>query len=234
MERREYLELLYENLPDKSKVLFGKKVKRIAEDAHKIEVLLDDGTSEMGDMVLGCDGVHSKVRELMWENALREDPAAIPVEEKTGRWISSRCRRSKFNLGLAIKTTYSCLVGMSAAVPGLGNELSCVHNRGYSFLIASQPDRTFWFVFFSIEKPYSQYTRPKWTDADAEKAAVPLLDHPLTESVVFGELWRKRFRAHMIDIEEGVLNKWHHGRIVLAGDVVHKVLSLVCLSKPPY
>ena len=90
MERREYLELLYESLPDKSKVLFRKKVKTIAEDAHKVEVLLDDGTSETGDMVLGCDGVHSKVRDLMWDNALREDPTAIPVGEKTGRWISRR------------------------------------------------------------------------------------------------------------------------------------------------
>jgi hypothetical protein len=122
-----------------------------------------------------------------------------------------------------MKANFTCLVGMSAAVPGLGNELSCVHGDGYSFLIASQPNRTFWFVFFKAEKPYSQYTRPKWTNSDAEKAALLLLEHPITENVVFGELWAKRYRAQMIDIEEGVLSVWHHKRIVLAGDAVHKV-----------
>jgi 2-polyprenyl-6-methoxyphenol hydroxylase-like FAD-dependent oxidoreductase len=85
MERKEFLDHLYTTLPDNSKVKFGKRVRSIAEDAHKVEVLCEDGTRETGDIVIGCDGVHSKVRALMWENAITEDPTLIPMGEKIGR-----------------------------------------------------------------------------------------------------------------------------------------------------
>lgn len=121
---------------------------------------------------------------------------------------------------------------MAEGIPALGNELSCVHNRCYSFLIGAQPNRTFFFVFFKVDKPYTRYTRPRWTDEDAEKVAAGVADHPITQEVVFGELWKKRYRAQMIDIEEGILKHWHFGRTVLVGDAAHKVLIqyglLVC------
>jgi hypothetical protein len=60
---------------------------------------------------------------------------------------------------------------MGPGEPSLGNELSCVHNDNYSLLLAAQPSRTFYFIFFKVEKPYSLYTRPRWTDADADEAA---------------------------------------------------------------
>ena len=43
-----------------------------------------DGTSEKGDIVVGVDGVHSTVREKMWERADRLEPGIIDVKEKKG------------------------------------------------------------------------------------------------------------------------------------------------------
>jgi FAD dependent monooxygenase len=46
---------------------------------------------------------------------------------------------------------------------------------------------------------------------------------PITENITFGDLWKTKTRHGLIAIEEGVLDKWHAGRIVLVGDAAHKV-----------
>ena len=84
LERRGYLEVLYNNLPDKSKVKFNKKVTDIVESHDAIEVFLSDGTSETADIVVGADGVHSTVREKMWNYANLLEPGLIDVNEKKG------------------------------------------------------------------------------------------------------------------------------------------------------
>ncbi|EAU39520.1 predicted protein [Aspergillus terreus NIH2624] len=45
-------------------VQYGKKVTRVEEDIQgkKVRVRFEDGTSATGDIVLGCDGIHSAVR----------------------------------------------------------------------------------------------------------------------------------------------------------------------------
>ena len=90
MERKCFLEVLYDSLPDKSKVFMNKKVKTIKEDRDGVEVSCHDGTTERGDIVIGCDGVHSLVRQMMWENAARLSPGLITADEKKSKktiWI---------------------------------------------------------------------------------------------------------------------------------------------------
>lgn len=54
----------------------------ISENDDKVRVHLEDGTCEEGDLVIGCDGVHSMVRRLMWENANKVLPGLISASEK--------------------------------------------------------------------------------------------------------------------------------------------------------
>ena len=124
-------------------------------------------------------------------------------------------------------TSWNCLLGIGPGEPDLGHEVSAVHNDRYSFLISSQPDKTFWFVFMKVDKPYSAYKRPRYTDEDAEKAAATFAEYPLSEFKVFGELWKRRWRCTMVDIEEGVQDVWHFGRTVLVGDAAHKVKRVI-------
>ena len=88
MERRCFLEVLYKSLPDVSRILMNKGVRNVQEDKYGVDVFCQDGTSERGDIVIGCDGVHSKVREIMWENAAKVAPGLIMANEKKSELIN--------------------------------------------------------------------------------------------------------------------------------------------------
>lgn len=82
LERRRFLEILYENTPDKSKIRSGTAVVDVIDHDKGVKVILADGSVEDGDLVLGCDGVHSNVRNMMWRNANAAVPGMITTAEK--------------------------------------------------------------------------------------------------------------------------------------------------------
>ncbi|KXH50583.1 hypothetical protein CSAL01_11463 [Colletotrichum salicis] len=209
LDRQVFLRTLYENLPDHSKVHEKARVNDIIEENSKTRVILADGREFVGDIVIGADGVHSKVREIMWDKANAENPGMITVEEKR-----------------AMVTQYNAIVMASSPVPGLGShDMEVTSNDKFSFLLLCQPE---WISIIVHNKlPEEQHctwpTRRRYTDSDMEALVSKISEYPVTETVVFGELWKRRLKAQMISLEEGVLENWFFGRIVLAGDAVHKV-----------
>lgn len=94
MERREFLQILYDALPDKSFVVTEAEITDVIEFLDRVEAHLADGTVQTGDMVLGCDGVHSLIRSIMWDHAGKKSPGLIKDEEKTcTSWLQG-CRCS--------------------------------------------------------------------------------------------------------------------------------------------
>ncbi|GFF58146.1 LOW QUALITY PROTEIN: hypothetical protein IFM46972_11014 [Aspergillus udagawae] len=214
LERREFLQILYDCLPNKSFIKLGCRVRDVTQDSNGVEVVLDDGTVERGDMVQGCNSVHSLVKQRMWDLANQKIPRVITAQERT-----------------SMVTRWKCLVGMGPAAPELGErDMTVVHDDRYSFLFLTQPDKLFFFVFFRLEHEFRWPERRRYTDADAEALAASVASHPICESLVFGEIWQKRIRGSLISLEEGILQHWSHGRIVLAGDSVHKVTPNIALG----
>lgn len=82
LERRIFLNILYEGLPDHSRVRLGAKVTDVYDGVDGVEARLADGTSENGDIIIGCDGVHSLIRETMWDQGNSSVPGLITVQEK--------------------------------------------------------------------------------------------------------------------------------------------------------
>ncbi len=82
-ERRRFLEIIYNQLPDKSYIKTGKRVCDVIDREDGVTVYLTDGSVEEGDILIGCDGVHSTVRELMWRDANEAIPDYITAMEKT-------------------------------------------------------------------------------------------------------------------------------------------------------
>lgn len=85
LERRRFLEIMYDGLSDKSFIKPHSNVVDIIDSDDSVKVVLADGTVEEGDLVLGVDGVHSLVRSLMWRNANAAIPGFITANEKKSK-----------------------------------------------------------------------------------------------------------------------------------------------------
>lgn len=88
LERREFLRILHDGMPDKSHIRTGSSIKKIVHAQDRVEVTLFDGSVEVGDIVMGCDGVYSTVRSLMWEHAAHVTPGLITAKEKTSEFAA--------------------------------------------------------------------------------------------------------------------------------------------------
>lgn len=123
-------------------------------------------------------------------------------------------------------TTYNALIAYAPMQAGLGKfDMHCVSNDKFSFLILCQPDTIFFVAHCKLpeDKQCRWPNRARYTQEDMDALAFKLADYPVSESLLYGELWRNRTRAHLVSLEEGVLDHWFFGRTALAGDSVHKV-----------
>lgn len=116
------------------------------------------------------------------------------------------------------------MIGVAPQMPGLGvQDMTSVSDKGQTFIAFSQPDRIYFFFIFRVDEPYTYPARPNSKDADRDALVESVADHPISDTLLFGELWKKRFRGELIYLEDGVYEHWHSSRIVLTGDAVHKV-----------
>ncbi|KAJ9273241.1 hypothetical protein DTO212C5_826 [Paecilomyces variotii] len=215
LERRQLLQTLYDYLPDKNRLRVGCEVKTIKQDKDGVEVILADGTMEKGDIVLGADGVRSPVRSMMWEHANKTTPGLITAEEK---------RKS-------MKTSFRVLLGMGPPAAEVGErDLTICSDSGFVLTTVSQPTHLFFCVYQKLEKDLLWPRQPRYTMREMDVFAESVADHPVSDTIVFGELWKKRDRAMLVGLEEGVLQHWYHDRIVLVGDSVHKMLPNIGLG----
>lgn len=207
------VETLYENLPDKSRILTKKRVTGIEHLEAGVKVSLDDGTCEEGDIVIGADGVHSVVRQLMWDYANAFELGAIPESDKN-----------------AFFSQFAGMFGVSENSLGLGPaEEHTVFGHDTTALVFTQPGKVYW-----AKGHKDEYCRPpkrtRATAEDYEAYAKRMWDEPITETLKFSDLWKTRSRVGMVTIEEGILKQWHAGRIVLVGDSAHKVWNFTLVS----
>ncbi len=86
-ERTKYLDVLYANIKDKSKILLRKNVTSVEHSDGGVTVKCDDGTSYQGDILAGADGVRSKVREEMWRLASSSVPKLVE-RDKNGMYTT--------------------------------------------------------------------------------------------------------------------------------------------------
>lgn len=78
------MEVLYNNIKDKSKVKVNKAAVEVNLLDSGVEVKTKDGDCFTGDIVVGADGIHSTIRKEMWRIANTIEPGYIPQSEYTG------------------------------------------------------------------------------------------------------------------------------------------------------
>ncbi|CRL20782.1 Aromatic-ring hydroxylase-like [Penicillium camemberti] len=69
LDRRMLVEVLYEKIQDKSKVITSQRVQSIENGTSSVTVTTTTGETYTGNIVVGADGIHSKVRQEMWKAA---------------------------------------------------------------------------------------------------------------------------------------------------------------------
>jgi 2-polyprenyl-6-methoxyphenol hydroxylase-like FAD-dependent oxidoreductase len=77
------LKALWRNLKHQENVLVSKKVTKVELEPSRVKVETSDGSSYYGDILVGADGVHSRVRNEMWRLADALEPGYIPASEHT-------------------------------------------------------------------------------------------------------------------------------------------------------
>lgn len=208
--RVDYLRLLYERLgSDQAKVLTRKEIVDITSSNAGVTVKCADGSIYQGSIVIGADGVHSKVRSIMRRMALEEDP--------TRRWDAEN----------PYLTTYKCLW---FSTPSLVREQDLsgspdmtvyeTYHMDHSIMCLSGKLRCWTFLYKKL--PQSTTQRLIYTKEDMEEMMNTFVDFPITEFVKVGEAYKQRINSSMASIEEGMTDHWSLGRIVLAGDSCHK------------
>lgn len=48
-------------------------------------------------------------------------------------------------------------------------------------------------------------------------------DEEITPGATIRDFYQARVKAALVPLEEGIVRKWSHGRVVMIGDAVHKV-----------
>ncbi|CUS13302.1 unnamed protein product [Tuber aestivum] len=208
LPRQQLLALLYKHVPDKSKVLPGKKVVKVVHSDTGVRVITKDGDEFAGDVVVGVDGVHSTIRQEMWALADRLSPGLITEKEKD-----------------TLSAEYCAVVGIASPHPGFEQDCSHVnHNHGRSSIIVTgYGGLNFWFLFEKLDKIYRVPNIPKLTEEDGRRLAEKRLGDLVTGDITFKELWDRTTTYVTVPLEEGCFEHWHYGRMIVIGDAVHKV-----------
>ncbi|KAF1913791.1 hypothetical protein BDU57DRAFT_520810 [Ampelomyces quisqualis] len=208
-DRQRCVTHLYDGLPDKSKVRTSARVDRIEHTETGVKVYLTDGTFEEGDIVIGADGVHSRVRQVMWDYAAEHEPDTIPDSDKQ-----------------ALFTEYKGLFGVSDH-KGLDlgpADVNIIMGQDTTELVFTQPGIVYWAVVYKDE--YSQPPTPfRLNQTEQDAVAARFKDIKLGPNLTFQDVYQAKTRSGILNIEEGILSQWHVGRMVLVGDSAHKMTA---------
>ncbi|WQF83980.1 Putative FAD-binding domain, FAD/NAD(P)-binding domain superfamily [Colletotrichum destructivum] len=228
--RQWLLQILYDSLRHKERVLTGKKVIGIspatAGDGF-VEVTTRDGSLYRGAIVIGADGVHSTVREqihAMTGKALGEKEDKKKKGGGEGHEKKALAgREADDDDGMAC--SYRCSFGIAQHVPGWDySRLVAVPGDGVTMVATSGADgRVYWFVFEKLpETLYGRWIPRAYSAQDEADFAAKYAEHRLTDDVTFGQLFSKRLSSTLTPLHEGVHGTWFSGRTLVLGDSAHK------------
>ncbi|KFX85808.1 hypothetical protein O988_09889 [Pseudogymnoascus sp. VKM F-3808] len=201
--RAELIETLYKSLCIKAEgsVLTGKKVMDIASDNDGVKVTCADGTAYEGSMVLGADGVHSETRRTMRKLALLSNP------------------KTEWDPEVPYTSAYRCMWCSFPRTSESGEGFE-THHTDRSAMYLTGHDRGWIFLYEKLPQPTKEQTF--YTEKDVEAYAARFADFPVNETLKVKDVFPMRLTSGMANLEEGLVENWSWGRIVLVGDACHK------------
>ncbi|KAJ6020673.1 monooxygenase [Penicillium herquei] len=209
LDRQTLLQILYAHLQgDQGKVLTSKRVINLEQFPTHVVAHCKDGSSYEGDLVIGADGVHSTIRNLMW-NYMEAHGLSEKIEQERKVMTSE----------------YDCVFGISDATPGLvPGHAHRTFSEGYSLLvISSKNGRVYWFFFTKMDRKYLNNEIPRFSKEKIDEHVAPWLHKPVTGSVSFSEIYHKATIKTHLALEEADYTYWCKDRWACIGDSIHKM-----------
>ncbi len=180
--------VLYEAIRDVVTIRFGTTVESIEQDADEVRLRLSDGTPLEADLLIGADGLHFRVRELVFGSGtdclvnMRNMVGAFPLAE-----IPEQVPQG-------VGTTFLG-PGRTAAVMNLG------------------PGRSSAFFTYGSADPEAELALGP---VAALTAAFGDLGRGVADAL--GQLEADPASAYFDSVTQVVLGEWSRGRVVLVGD----------------
>ncbi|KAF4997653.1 hypothetical protein FGRMN_3685 [Fusarium graminum] len=206
-DRQCLLQVLYERLTHKHRVLLNHRVDNVDLVDNGVEVTMNDGKKLKGSILVGADGVHSAVRRHMF---------------RLGQQLSSESfQTDDFNKQ---ECHYICSYGIAQDVPGwVAGDQCTVLGEGHSQLVVSGPDRkTYWFFFSKLPETRYGTDIPTCSKEMEEEFVSKYAEVAITEKVTFGQVFANRLFSTLTPLHEYVFDKWFFNRIICLGDSMHK------------
>ncbi|KAF6803052.1 FAD binding domain-containing protein [Colletotrichum sojae] len=208
VDRQMVLKVLWENLKHKDKIFLNNQVANVALEPSGVKVTTRDGETFSGDILVGADGVHSKVRSEMWRLADTLQPGYIPASERT------EC----------LPTVYKCIFGISIYKDFIPHMTQTNMDKHFSYLLIGGPDgRVYWFLFVNLGETQYGPDLPRYTKEDEQALANEHFDDVLGENFTFRDLYDSKISSLLTSLPEYVFKKWHFNRIITIGDAAHKM-----------
>ncbi|KAK1704956.1 hypothetical protein BDP67DRAFT_417113 [Colletotrichum lupini] len=204
IDRQMLIQVLYENLKHKDRVLTSQRVVSVEFTESGALVTTKDNKVFSGDIVVGADGIHSTVRKEMWRQA---PTGYFPLDEES-----------------KVPASTLCVFGIShrpKAYPGASQHNTMSPGHSY-FVMAAPGDRVYWFLFMELKTLYGRDI-PRYTKADEERIIKKHWDDQIPENMTLGDLYEKRIATTLAPLQTYVFEKWHYKRAITIGDSAHKV-----------
>ncbi|KAK8110650.1 uncharacterized protein PG998_007107 [Apiospora kogelbergensis] len=207
-QRHEIIKFLFESLRESAKasILLGKAVDQIIDEEDRVTVVCHDGTSHVGSIVIGADGVHSRVRLLTHAMRATVGPEDLPEADQT-----------------PFTTSYRLYFGDIPILPGLkpNTKYDATHD-GMTSQIVYGTEKGAFGIYEKLETPTSKPKR--YTEADKAELLKRWADFYMAPGRTVSDVDSFRLGdAGLINLEEGIIDDWYWKRTVLVGDAVRKL-----------
>ncbi|KAE8336335.1 hypothetical protein BDV24DRAFT_178597 [Aspergillus arachidicola] len=207
--RWRFLQNLYNNLEDKHRVCFGKRVMTVDQSSSEAKVECADDSIFTGDLVVGADRIHSVSRGeiLRWNGSLQ-----APQDLR--------------KVAVTVTSEYSGIYGVSHPIPGLSpGHAHRTYGDGFSFIINIGKENIFWLLSFHAGKVHRYPDVPRYSQdrASIDQQVFPFLDAHISSNIRFEKLYHNTITCCHVTLEKMLCEQWVAGRLVCIGNSVHKM-----------
>ncbi|KAF9409843.1 hypothetical protein BGZ94_001836, partial [Podila epigama] len=221
ISRQELYALLLRQLP-KENVHFNKKFASYTQTDEFVEIRFADGSTLIGDLLVGSDGANSAVRKQLFKN-LKASGKLPPSDEQSVPYGS-------------ITYTGETEVLRAEEFPDLQSDNSQFYSvinteKSRTWLTCTTKQNTVcWMAVEFVDKIDKSIQNPEWSPVDASEISDEIRAYKVPggkdgKQLTLGDYIDRTPAGHVgkTVLTEKVFDSWHSARVVLLADAAHKL-----------